>query len=364
MKIIASFLLISQLLAYDYWPTNGWRTRSLANAGIDQDRFADFIDYVFAQDSDFQSNTLVVIKDGYLVYERYVNGFTQNNKQPLWSISKSITGTLIGIAQTMGYLHLTQPVSIYMKVPPMQMWEEMKIDHLMRMRSGIDWQEGYIKNPLDSNLVQAFYLKGHKNFIKYLLSLPIVDPSGEAFRYSTGDSNLLAHLLGKALGSNKEFFQFADRRLWNILGITNYTIEGDRAGNFHGGAYYYLTPRDTAKFGLLQLHRGTWDGQQVYSPSWYHYFTTASSAWQNARGDGEVYGAHWWLNVDTPHLGPLRPYPAAPPDTLRASGIYGQELIIIPSLGLVLVRHGLDRKQDEEIEIDINKMLELLIRSL
>ena len=362
MKIITFFLWASHLLAYDYWPTSGWRTRSFEKAHIDSYRFADFTDYVFDQDSGYQTHSLLVVKDGYLVYEKYTHGFTQYNKQRLLSISKSITGTLVGIAQKEGPLHVTHPVSAYVKVPLIQTWEEMKIDHLMKMSSGIDWYENgdYKKSDLLSHL----YLKGRKDSIKYFFSRPISDAPGNVFNYSTGDSHFLAHLLTKAVGGSAgDFLQFTDRKLWAPLGITDYTVERDGVGNFYGGCYYYLRPRDLAKFGLLQLHRGTWDGQQIYLPDWYDYFTRMSwGIGENLNGREEVYGAGWFLNVEVPTLGPSRPYPMVPQDAFFAQGYYGQKLVIIPSLGLVVVRHGLDKK--EGVTINVDRMLELLIGSL
>ena len=362
MKIMAFFFFAFQLSAYDYWPTDGWQTRSLEKAHIDSNKFADFTDYAFDPDGAYLTESLLVVKDGHIIYEKYTHGFTQHNKQKLISISKSITGTLIGIAQTEGILHTTHPVSAYMEIPSLPDWEEMKIDHLMKMNSGIDWQEDAVNDPMESDVLNHIYLEGHKNFVEDIMSHPISHLPGSVFNYSTADSNLLGHILGKALGSNEAFFEFLNHKLWGPLGITDYTIEGDAMGNPYGGAYYYLTPRDLAKFGLLQLHEGTWDGQEIYSPEWYDYFTTMSSATEDGLNKLEVYGAQWFLNVEVPSLDFLRPYPMAPQDTILAQGHYGQKLIIIPSLGLIVVRHGLDKEKGAGI--DVNKMLELLIGSL
>ena len=135
-------------------------------------------------------------------------------------------------------------------------------------------------------------------------------------------------------------------------------MEGDSAGTLYGGSHFYLTPRDLAKFGLLQLRKGLWEGRQIYSPEWYQYITTPAPTWMTSNSSGKVHSAHWWPNKDFPHR--KRPYPAVPQDALISHGHWGQSLSIIPSLKLILVRNGWDLSQT----IDLNKMLELLIESL
>ena len=378
-------LLPMQLFAYDdqysNWPTDGWDTRSLSEAGFDEGKFDHFLEYILddqdeksdrdnsdeegqeKKKSTFRTNALIIIKDGHLVYERYNYGFTQNNKQPLFSISKSIMGTLVGIAQSRGVLHVNQTVSTYVNIPPILTWQRMMIDDLMRMSSGILWREDYNESPSESNIVQVLYGKDWKSFPGHILALPVVYPPGEFFNYSTGDSFLLSHLLGQAIGSNEALAEFAHDELWTPLGIDNYTIERDQDGNFYGGGHFFLTPRDLAKFGLLQLHQGMWDGQQIYFPEWYDYMTTMAPTWITKSDDENVpgpHGAHWWLNVEIPHLDLPPPYPSAPQNTFFASGHGGQKLIIIPSLRLILVRNGWEQGDD----VDTNKMLQLLLECL
>ena len=375
MKVFLSFVFTLQLSAYEDWPTEGWHPRTLEEAGIDEQRFAKFVHYSFNGTGEeghrFQTNALVVVKDGYLVYDGYDHGFTRENKQLLFSIGKSIMGTLVGIAQSQGLISIAQPVAIYVGLDRDHIRKEMKVGHLLQMSSGIDWQEAYKdKNDiLKSNVLQVHYGKGRKDFVEYILELPMANDPGRAFNYSTGDALLLGHLLASAVGGSDELLQYADQELWYPLGVRDYTIERDRRGNLYGGSYFYMTPRDLAKFGLLHLHRGTWDGEEVYPAYWYDYITMIPPSWGQGPSEGKdehigIHTAQWWLNREDPYTGKPRALQAVPEDALMAQGHGGQLLMIVPSLGLIVVRIGWDIKDSIDYNRDYNKMMELLIGSL
>ncbi|MCY4644131.1 MAG: serine hydrolase [Bacteriovoracales bacterium] len=371
-------LLIAPLgpsFSSDHWPTEAWRTRSLSEAGIDEAKFARFLDYVFLKgkfetpqdceaasqkkDKDFQTNALVIIKDSCLIYEKYVCGYTPNHKQFLLSISKSIMATLAGIAQFENRFHVTRPISSYVEVPQKEIWEKMKVDDLIRMSSGIKWDEIHQKKLHKNSLVHFLYGKGAKNIISYLFKSPPAEASGNLFRYSTGDSTLLTHALNQALGGEKALLQFSHDKLFAPLGIEEFTMERGPSGHFYGGSHIYLKPRDLAKIGLLARHRGLWGNKRLYAQDWHDYFTSVAPAWKKSNPEKlPVYGAQWWLNLETE--GKRRPHPALPQDAFLAKGLFGQILAVVPSLDLVVVRNAFDTKK----EIDANKMWELLMESL
>ncbi|MCY4644155.1 MAG: serine hydrolase [Bacteriovoracales bacterium] len=357
------------------WPTYSWPTRSLAQAGIDENKFSKFLDYTFLkgkfgtledciaaskeEEKDFQTNSLVVIKDGYLVYEQYACGYKKHHKHILWSVSKSIMATLVGMAKFEDRIDITRSVSSYVEVPQTQTWEQMKVDDLMRMSSGLDWREKYEDSPTDSDVINTLYGSGSDDIIKYIFKRPLKHIPGERFDYSTGDTELLTHVLNTALGGQEAILDFAHDNLFGTLGISDFTIEKDSSGqHFYGGSHFYLTPRDLAKIGLLNKHRGLWDEKRLYSTDWYDYFTTEAPSWSKSDTEDPIYGALWWLNRDTEERN--RPYPSAPEDSFFAEGHFGQILAVIPSLDLIVVRNG----SDTEKEIDMDKFLALLIRSL
>ena len=201
MKVILLSLLSTILWATDYWPTRGQRTRSFSEAGIDTKKFQLFTQYAFSgEERGIKTHAIVVIKDGHLVYEQYAHGFTKDNKQVLWSISKSITGTLVGIAQSQGKLKITQLVSQYLKVPANKGWQTMRIDDLLRMSSGIRWREKHENDPTNSDVIDTTYGLGRKNVAEYILSLPIHTPPGKVFSLFDGQLSLFNLYLGKGPG--------------------------------------------------------------------------------------------------------------------------------------------------------------------
>ena len=124
-------------------------------------------------------------------------------------------------------------------------------------------------------------------------------------------------------------------------------IETDLKGNFVGSSYAWATTRDWAKFGLLYLHKGNWNGAQLFDPSWADYVSKPT-----ALSDG-TYGAHFWLNAEGK-------YPDVPRDLYSANGFQGQRVFIIPSKDLVVVRTGLGAAPD----FDINAFLKEIIAAL
>jgi CubicO group peptidase (beta-lactamase class C family) len=110
-------------------------------------------------------------------------------------------------------------------------------------------------------------------------------------------------------------------------------VETDMAGNFVGSSYGWATTRDWAKFGLLYLNEGNWNGEQIFDPSWAKYVATPTN------GSNGLYGAHFWLNANGK-------YPDVPRDLYHCSGYQGQMVFIIPSMDLVVVRMGLSEDFD------------------
>jgi CubicO group peptidase (beta-lactamase class C family) len=123
-------------------------------------------------------------------------------------------------------------------------------------------------------------------------------------------------------------------------------VETDMAGNYVGSSYGWATTRDWAKFGLLYLHKGNWNGEQLFNESWAKYVATPTNT------SNGVYGAHFWLNAGGK-------FPDAPKDLYSASGYQGQKVFIIPSRDLVIVRLGLT----DESQFDINKVLKEILGS-
>ena len=129
--------------------------------------------------------------------------------------------------------------------------------------------------------------------------------------------------------------------------MNSMVVETDMAGNYVGSSYSWATTRDWAKFGLLYLHKGNWNGEQLFNESWAKYVATPNNV---SKGD---YGAHFWLNAGG-H------FPNAPRDMYSANGFQGQNVFIIPSKDLVIVRMGLT----EDAKFDFNGLVSGIVVSL
>jgi len=157
---------------------------------------------------------------------------------------------------------------------------------------------------------------------------------GTHFNYNTGDANLLANIVQNAAGGSlQEAYNFFQTELFHKIDIRSAIIEFDATGQFVGGAYAFMTPRDWARLGQLYLQEGNWKGEQVISSEWVNYVTSPSPV-------TDEYGGQLWLNsngIDWPNV---------PHDAYYFAGHQGQRVVIIPSEKLVIVRTGVTEDYD------------------
>ena len=345
------------------WPEKVWAKKPLRNSGINGKIFGELLNYLFFSQQDFQTNSLVVIKDGFLVYERYANGFRKGQAQRAWSVSKSITNALIGIGVHQGYLDIDQPVSQYVQAFEPAHRNALTINHLLRMSSGLYWKEGYEYDPFSSDVIAMLYTTHFQDMASLLSTKDFEYPPGSRFRYSSGETNLLVHVFRKTLPIEL-YDDFPWKELFDPLGIKSATWERDAAGTFIGSSYLFISPEDLGRIGLLFLRDGIWKDKRLLPEGWVKYTTTQAPAFSKTILDGKAncksYGAQWWLNQPTPEKKCSRPYPDAPANVYLASGHHGQNLIIMPDQNIILVRNGADRKK----RIDINLVLKYIMESL
>ena len=171
--------------------------------------------------------------------------------------------------------------------------------------------------------------------------------SPRVWNYSSGTTNLLSGILRKQFKSHQAYLNFPYSALIDKIGMHSMIIETDMAGNFVGSSYGWANTRDWAKFGILHLNKGHWNGEQLFGPEWIDYITKPT-----AQSDG-TYGAHWWLNAKGK-------YPDVPRDLYSANGYQGQYVFVIPSKNLVIVRTGLA----EDPEFDINEFLKGIVDAI
>jgi CubicO group peptidase (beta-lactamase class C family) len=180
------------------------------------------------------------------------------------------------------------------------------------------------------------YGMGHRDMAAFAASQPLAHPPGTVWCYSSGTTLILSRILHSLIGSESDYHAFPRRELFERIGMRSALLEPDAAGTFVGSSYSYATARDWARFGLLYLRDGTWEGARILPVGWVDYTRTPAPAAPH----GE-YGAHFWLNAGAQDRGAPSPDPRAPADLFYASGHDGQVVAIVPSRDLVIVRAGL-----------------------
>ncbi len=287
-----------------------------------------------------RTRSLLVIYKDKIIAEKYDTGFDKNSKILGWSMTKSITSAMFGILEKQRKFDIDDPA-------PIPEWanDERKLittSDLLHMNSGLEWEEKYDKIcDATQMLFQA------EDMSRVQLEKPSAFKPNTHWNYSSGTTNLLSGILRKQFKTHQEYLDFWYSALIDKIGMNSMVIETDMARNYVGSSYGWATTRDWAKFGLLYLHKGNWNGEQIFNESWAKYTATPTNT-SNGR-----YGAHFWLNAGG-H------FPDVPRDMYYCSGFQGQMVAIIPSLDLVIVRMGLK----EESEFDFNGMLKSILRSL
>jgi CubicO group peptidase (beta-lactamase class C family) len=284
-----------------------------------------------------RTDALLVIRDGQLIYERYAGPTTAQTPHLTWSISKSLMGAVLGVAYGEGLFKLQEPVRKF--YPALEKHPAITMADLLHWASGLDWQEDYEYAPLKSSVVAMLYTRGHRDMAAFTADHDEYANPGQAFRYSSGDSNLLSAALKTIVGPAR-YPDYPWTALFEPLGIRSAVWEADATGTFVASSYAYLTARDLARVGLLMARDGRWRERQLLPKDWVDFSREPFARYQ-ANQDEAVPGGHWWLNraVD----GATQPWPDAPVDTFAALGHWGQAMYVIPSENLVIVRYGDDR---------------------
>lgn len=278
------------------------------------------------------SLALVAMHRGEVVFERYghqpdtVFGpggeVTPDTTLISWSMAKSITHAAVGLVVADGLLHLDAPA-------PVAAWrgtekEVITLQHLLDMRPGLLFVEDYVDDSV-SHCIEMLYGSGAADMAAYAAALPLLHPPGTVWNYSSGTTNIVARIVGDAVGGGREGMEtFLRERLFGPAGMHSAVPKFDDAGTFVGSSYVYATARDFARFGELYRNDGVVDGRRVLPAGW----TDHARAYVASDPDsGFDYGRHWWLWRDQP-------------GSLACHGYEGQYTVVVPSRELVLVHLG------------------------
>ena len=294
-----------------------WETGKPQEHGLEEKKLEELHDMLKGS----ETFSMLTVKDGVIVDEFYNDGYSADSTFPFHSCSKSVTGTLIGIALEQGYIDsIDDPISKYIK----QAQElsdkrkgEITIRNLLTNESGLDWDEW---NSYD--VWNQF--RSSPDWVEFILGRELVYDPGTHFTYSTGNTHLLSALLQSATGKNQ--LEYAREVLFDPLGMESVAWDADPQGITDGGNGIVMTPRDAARFGQMCLQNGVWQEKQIVLSEWLRESVTPkNSGYEDLNGS---YGYQWWM----------RDYKGY--DMYYAYGFGGQYIFIVPELDLVNVITG------------------------
>lgn len=308
--------------------------------GVDYALIEQALDSAFARPEEQKTRTVLIAYGNQVIAERYAEGFTSETPILGWSMTKSILASCFAILAHQGKIDLQAPAH----VPVWQDDERAAITYndLLRMQSGLEWDEDYTTI---SDVTGMLFLE--EDMTQVQAGKEAVAGPAQIWNYSSGTSNLLSGLLRDQFDTYQDYLDFPYAALIDKIGMHSMLIETDMAGNYVGSSYAWASTRDWARFGLLYLNGGQWNGEQLFDSGWIDYITTPT---EGSKGE---YGAHFWLNAEGK-------YPNVPRDLYSANGYQGQYVFIIPSKNVVIVRTGLA----EPPEFDINSFLETVLAAL
>lgn len=273
---------------------------------------AEFVDKIVA-DGGFDG--VVVVRNGTVVMDTVVYPFPEGDLHQVYSITKSVVGTLIGIAIDRGVLAgVDVPVvEILTDAVPATVDElkaSMTVEDLLTMSSGLACRDSFLYEWQGLAEMQA-----SDDWAAHVLALPMSEEPGTKFEYCNGASMLLSAILSEVTGMSAS--EFATDVLFDPLGISDFSWPASPDGVTLGWVGLMMSPADLAKVGLLYLRDGKWDGDQVVSSAWIDAATRA----QIDPGFTDGYGYQWWVDAGYPF----------------ANGYGGQFIFVIPDLDLVVV---------------------------
>lgn len=277
------------------------------------------------------THAFVVVRDNEVLYEDYFNGFARDSLCTTWSVSKSVTSALVGIAIADGYIKsIDDPIVNYLPELKGQGFDLITIKNLLTMGSGIRYRFGFF--PWDEFVLVGYY----PNLTQWLLSnLRIVEPPGQSFHYNNFNPELIGLILQRT--THRPPSKYLEEKIWKPIGMeypATWSIDGKRDD-------FEITPTmlnaraiDMAKFGRLYLNNGNWAGKQIVPSSWVVESTVRDPSdnrpwetfarWQNGGG----YYKYFWWGVS----GPGSDY------SFMGVGTYGQFIFVSPRTKVVIVR--------------------------
>lgn len=313
------------------WPTKEW-PRAVLDPRVDRAALQGLLDHAFRRpepDDLERTHAVLVAQHGAVVAERYAHDVGPDDTFLSWSIAKSVTNALIGILVRQGRIDVSQPLAAR-EWPAGDPRRRITVDQMLRMVDGLRFREaehlggGSVRYypEEESDVIPMLFGAGKHDVAAFAATLPRVAEPEARWNYNSGGSNLLARLVSETVGGGRdETLDFMRRELFDPLGMTTAKPRFDEAGHFIGSSHLTCSARDFARFGMLYLRDGVWDGHRILPEGWVDYSRTPTP-----QSEG-LYGAHFWTLPGS--LG-----------IFQCDGAWGQRIVLVPRLDLVIVRLG------------------------
>lgn len=282
---------------------------------MDSEMLADMLETIEEQDYDIDS--VVVVRNGYMVASATIFPFEPGSRHIFYSCTKSVVSALVGIAIDEGYIEgVDQPILDFFPERTSANLdanrEAMTLEHVLTMATGLKCQDSYLYSW--RGLEQ---MRQSKDWVQFMLDLPMAEDPGTRFEYCNGASFLLSAIIQETTGMSA--LAFANEHLFGPLGIIDAEWASNPQGISIGWSDLYLTPHDMAKIGYLYLNEGLWDGEQMVSADWVEASTHEHIS-AGTLEDG--YGYQWWIDDAGIYM---------------AVGYAGQFIFVIPDKDMVVV---------------------------
>ncbi len=281
---------------------------------------------------------LLVLKNKELLVERYWQGYTKESLAVSFSVAKSFTSALVGIALEAGLIaSIDDPVTDYVPELLGSGYEGVPIKHILQMCSGIRFVEEYDLDDADI-MVMRQHIEAGGSIKAYAATLEAEHSSGEVYNYASIDTQVLGMLLENVTGMSPS--DYLQEKIWGVLGMeSDAKWVSDQHGTVLTYSLFNVSLRDYAKFGLLYLNRGLWNGKRLISKEWIQQSVTPEKEFLKLKDFYSVgwdigYGYQWWV-------------PEGTEGEFTALGIYGQYIYVNPSKEIVIVKTSADPLFDE-----------------
>ncbi len=321
--LVTAFTITLEISIFNKPSSFEWKTSSPEKQKMNAGLLRNMTEFI--QDKGIPVHSVLVIRNDYLVYEQYFSGFSEERRHELWSCTKSVTSALIGIAIDKGYFAVDDLVLDLFPTKTFQNIDERKqkmtVEHLLTMSTGLEWAG-------DTEYVAM--RSSETDWVQYVLDKPMVAEPGEVFNYHTGASHVLSAIIQTTTGNST--LEFAQMYLLEPIGLesASWVVDNQEFKIARGGEGLYMTPRDMARFGLLYMHVGSWNGKQVIPQEWVKA-STSSRVTTDGGQPHSNYGYQFWTYPSIKLNGRFFN------NFFAARGMYEQLIYVFPESNLVVV---------------------------